>query len=407
VDDEAPAGDRPEAPARPTFDEVYRGGVAGVLRVLRHHGVVERDCEDAVHEVFLVVLRRLPEYETWRPLKAWLHGIARVVAMNRRKRQDRTPFTTDVPGLEREQAKMAHETGLDQESRAILRDLLLRLLDSIEPRRRDVFVMHELEEMQIPEIAEELGIPEGTAASRLQRARADVEAALKRLKASQRGGAVLGSLSVAMLIDAERVIPPLPPGMSDRVLARLQAARGAPGPSPSPRNASPLARIPPLARGALLFAAGVAVGALWSPHRPSPPPSSPMPSATVAPIPPETTSPVPTAAASASADLAPDAGPAPRALDDEAEERALMRKASGALAAGDAAGALAAVEEHARRFRGGRHVEEREGHWILALVRAGRGAEARERFERFARSYPASGRLDALRGALDDGAGSR
>ena len=101
--------------------------------------------------------------------------------------------------------------------------------------------------------------------------------------------------------------------------------------------------------------------------------------------------------------LAPDAGPLPRAADDEAEETSLLRKASGALAAGDPGAALAAVDEHGRRFHGGRHVEEREGYRILALARAGRRAEAKDRLERFARSYPASSRLEALRGLLDEG----
>lgn len=76
-------------------------------------------------------------------------------------------------------------------------------------------------------------------------------------------------------------------------------------------------------------------------------------------------------------------------------ERALIERCSSALVRGDASGALAAARGHARRFRDGALVEEREALTIQALRALGRTSEADARAEAFLRRWPASlhGRL--------------
>lgn len=89
-------------------------------------------------------------------------------------------------------------------------------------------------------------------------------------------------------------------------------------------------------------------------------------------------------------------GEGPRPTDRGlAAERALIERCSSALVRGDAAGALAAAREHARRFRDGVLVEEREALTIQALRSLGRTSEADARAEAFLRRWPASlhGRL--------------
>ncbi|MBP6831201.1 MAG: hypothetical protein KA978_10490 [Deltaproteobacteria bacterium] len=71
-------------------------------------------------------------------------------------------------------------------------------------------------------------------------------------------------------------------------------------------------------------------------------------------------------------------------------ERALIERCSSALVRGDASGALAAAREHARRFRDGALVEEREALTIQALRSLGRASEADARAEAFLRRWPAS-----------------
>jgi hypothetical protein len=72
------------------------------------------------------------------------------------------------------------------------------------------------------------------------------------------------------------------------------------------------------------------------------------------------------------------------------EETALLLGAESAIREGDAARALAQLDEHARRFPSGALVEEREATRVLALCAAGRAAEARAASERFLAAHPRS-----------------
>jgi hypothetical protein len=64
----------------PTFAEVYDQGPDYVYRTLRRMGVPEANCPDAMHEVFVVVHRRLPDYDPQRRLKGWLARISANIA---------------------------------------------------------------------------------------------------------------------------------------------------------------------------------------------------------------------------------------------------------------------------------------------------------------------------------------
>jgi RNA polymerase sigma-70 factor, ECF subfamily len=69
---------------------------------------------------------------------------------------------------------------------ADLRRVVIEALSALDDDRRAVFVMHELDELPAPEIADALGIPVNTVYSRLRVARERFAQALERLKA--RGG---------------------------------------------------------------------------------------------------------------------------------------------------------------------------------------------------------------------------
>jgi len=108
-------------------------------------------------------------------------------------------------------------------------------------------------------------------------------------------------------------------------------------------------------------------------------------------VPPGAPSPVPAHAALPSAPVASSALPHPPVLEDPlARERQLIDVARSALARRDAAAALAAIEEHVRRFPHGQLAEMREALAVRALVGAGRGREARVRAVQFQRSFPES-----------------
>ena len=82
--------------------------------------------------------------------------------------------------------------------------------------------------------------------------------------------------------------------------------------------------------------------------------------------------------------------------DDLAAERAALDVARTALGRGDGPNALAACDDHARRFPRGALAEEREAIAVQALVLEHRGDDARARAERFRKTHPRSILLPAV-----------
>jgi RNA polymerase sigma-70 factor, ECF subfamily len=170
-------GSRAAAPEALAFDGVYRAHFAFVWRSARRLGVRDAALDDVVQEVFVVVHRRLASFEGRSSLRTWLFGItARVVRDHRRaaKRKE-TPGGIDPDTLP------AAPSGGAENAEAV--QVLHALLDELEDERREVFVMAELEQASVPEIAEALGLNLNTTYSRLRAARQDFEQALARHRA--------------------------------------------------------------------------------------------------------------------------------------------------------------------------------------------------------------------------------
>ena len=162
--------------AVPTFDEVYAAHVAFVWRTLRTFGVGESQIEDAVQDVFVVVHRRLSEWEGRAALTTWLFAIARRVASMHRRRGngDRTETLVDEPA-----------GGTDTfaaMSRAQAVQRVTAILDEMDEDKRIVFALVELEQLSVPEVARMLDLNLNTAYSRLRLARQAFEAAVARVK---------------------------------------------------------------------------------------------------------------------------------------------------------------------------------------------------------------------------------
>ena len=77
------------ASAKPTFRDVYHQHVDFVYRAVRRLGVPERNADDACQDVFVVVHRRLADFEERSSIKTWLYGICRRVAKDHRRRAER------------------------------------------------------------------------------------------------------------------------------------------------------------------------------------------------------------------------------------------------------------------------------------------------------------------------------
>ena len=153
----------------------YQREIAYVFRTLRWLGVRTSEIEDLAQEVFLALQRCWSRYDRMRPLRPFLFGVAfRVAASHQRKRQ------REVPLRELELRDLAPDPSEELQAKW-MRALVLRALEEVPLRRRAVFVMHELDEVPMGELAPALGIPLFTAYSRLYKARQEFEAAVRRL----------------------------------------------------------------------------------------------------------------------------------------------------------------------------------------------------------------------------------
>jgi len=142
-----------------------------VWRTLRRCGVPERDADDAAQQVFLALSQRLAEVPAGKEA-AYLVAIVVRVAANVRRKLERSPEVLSGE-VELALTGATPEVLLDQKQ---LREELDRGLLRLSLEQRAVFVLFELEGFSLPEIAEALQIPLGTATSRLRRARVHFEA---------------------------------------------------------------------------------------------------------------------------------------------------------------------------------------------------------------------------------------
>lgn len=147
---------------------------AFVWRVLMHLGVPRARLEDASQEVFLVALRG--DFAGRSSFKTFLYGVCRNVARSerRRSREDREIPSDELPETVVQPAqegalwvKQAHQQ-------------LLMALDQLDEGEREVFVLFEIGELSMDEIARATAAPLSSCYSRLYAARERVHAALRR-----------------------------------------------------------------------------------------------------------------------------------------------------------------------------------------------------------------------------------
>jgi RNA polymerase sigma-70 factor, ECF subfamily len=167
-----------------SFKEVYDEHFRFVWRSLRRLGVPESDVADAVQDVFLVVHRRLGEFEGRSKVTTWLYGICYRVARDRR-RLAHVRRRSDDDGQIDERIDERADVAAAAERRQGL-ELLESSLDEMPLEQRSVFTLFELDTMGGDAIAEMLDIPLGTVYSRLRIAREQFRRSLSRMQARDR-----------------------------------------------------------------------------------------------------------------------------------------------------------------------------------------------------------------------------
>ena len=161
------------------FLDLFREHAAYVAESLRRLGVAPADSEDMTHEVFLAVHRRFSTYDGTRSAKPWLFAFAIRIASNYRHRSS---FRNEVLGASGNDPDIADSrpdvlAKLEQEA---ARQQVHDALSALPFERRAVFIMYELDQRSMNEIAKDLAIPLATAYSRLRIGREEFEAAVRR-----------------------------------------------------------------------------------------------------------------------------------------------------------------------------------------------------------------------------------
>jgi RNA polymerase sigma-70 factor (ECF subfamily) len=167
-----------EAGLRALFDSEFDF----VWRSLRRLGLLPVEADDGAQQVFVVAARRIHEVAPGNE-RAFLFATARRIASDIRRSRARRREVFTVDEEQRDPALSPDEAVGQKQARGLLDEALEEMPEEL----RTVLVLFELEGMTVPEIGALIGVPTGTAASRLRRAREDFQGVVKRLLARAAG----------------------------------------------------------------------------------------------------------------------------------------------------------------------------------------------------------------------------
>jgi RNA polymerase sigma-70 factor, ECF subfamily len=174
----ATSSSSPPATADDRFRAMFAEHFDFIWRSLRRFGLSDDGADDAAQQVFVIASRKLDAVKEGSE-RSFLFGTAMRVASDiRRSAPKRREIAHPDPGADLEDTGARPDDLLDQRRARLLLD---DALESMELELRTVFVLFELEEMTMIEIASLLEIPQGTVASRLRRGRTEFQASVARL----------------------------------------------------------------------------------------------------------------------------------------------------------------------------------------------------------------------------------
>ena len=161
-----------ERERRRRFDALFRENIAGIASYCSWRTRSVGDEQDAVSEVFLTAWRRLDDVPEGAAARPWLYAAARRVIANQSRAHARRARLSEKLNTE---SRTEESTG--QLSEDPVAALVHDVLDSLDPRDREVLLLAEWEGLSPAEIAKVLRCPAVTARGRLHRARRRFRAA--------------------------------------------------------------------------------------------------------------------------------------------------------------------------------------------------------------------------------------
>ncbi|HEY3494306.1 MAG TPA: sigma-70 family RNA polymerase sigma factor [Polyangiaceae bacterium] len=182
-------GEASTAPDVPAFESIYAQYFRFVWASSFRLGVESSAVDDVVQEIFMVVYAKLPTLRQPASLRSWIYGIVRRTVSDHRRSLKARADSAGTLAFQVERQYVPPRTPMDLKEQSDQVKLLWALLEKIPWPQREVFMLAELEELTVPEIAEALQIPLNTAYSRLRAARIAFEEGLARRTARGEGRA--------------------------------------------------------------------------------------------------------------------------------------------------------------------------------------------------------------------------
>jgi len=133
--------------------------------------------EDLVQESFVRVLRSLDRFDPRFRFSTWLFTIGRRLLVNHFQKM-RPAYDSEIVESWRGDGTPPSDPVIERERRESVLTLVEHAMEGLNPRQREIVRMFHEQGRQIPEIARELGIPEGTIKSHLHRARRRMQEAI-------------------------------------------------------------------------------------------------------------------------------------------------------------------------------------------------------------------------------------
>jgi RNA polymerase sigma-70 factor (ECF subfamily) len=165
------------------LDGIYRIHAPDVMHWIARLAGPHSDIEDMVHEVFMVVQRRLHEFRGDAKITTWLYRITERIVFDRRRKDRKLRWL----GLHRaEETGRALNSSTTSPVESIERQqsvaLVYRILDTMDEKYRSVLILFEMESMSGEEVAKLTGMKLATIWVRLRRARAQFLRELERIE---------------------------------------------------------------------------------------------------------------------------------------------------------------------------------------------------------------------------------
>jgi RNA polymerase sigma-70 factor (ECF subfamily) len=174
----------PQASGPAQFASVFHAHAPFAWRLLRRLGVADRDAHDVCHDVFVVVHRKLAHIGAQSSIRSFVYGVCvRAASDYRRSARVRLERLSD-PMDEADEAWFSNLPD-EQVERRLATAFLMSLLERMEETKREVFVLYEMDELTMAEVADIVGCPVQTAYSRLHAARKEIRAAFERREAGE------------------------------------------------------------------------------------------------------------------------------------------------------------------------------------------------------------------------------